>query len=384
MTDTTPSTWRSIFRVVLKAALLFILLNLLFALASPVEALGRLSLYNWLVPGRERLPYSGDAEGATPAGDSNRSYSLSTDNIPAMLASHIVARPKAADEYRVLLIGDSSAWGWLLKPSDTLAAQLNAMGLKRADGRRVVVYNLGYPIMSLTKDLLLLDEAMQDAPDAVLWPMSLASFPRDKQLYPPLVQANANRVRRLALSYGLDIDPADPRFVNPSFLDQTLVGQRRALADWLRLQLYGFAWGATGIDQDIPATYKPRATDLKKDESWETFTAPADLTPKDLAFDVLAAGVKRAGNIPVLLVNEPMFISSGQNSDLRYNAFYPRWAYDQYRALLQAQAAANGWRYLDLWDSIPPDEFTDSPVHMTPAGTRLLAERLRTELAGNP
>jgi hypothetical protein len=301
-----------------------------------------------------------------------------------MLASHVIARPKAADEYRVLLIGDSSAWGWLLKPSDTLAAQLNALGLKRADGRRVVVYNLGYPIMSLTKDLLLLDEAMQDAPDAVLWPVSLASFPRDKQLYPPLVQDNAPRVRRLAQTYGLNMNPDDPRFAASSFLDRTLVGQRRALADWLRLQLYGFAWGATSIDQDIPAAYKPRATDLKKDESWESFAGPVDFTPNDLAFDVLAAGVKRAGNIPVLLVNEPMFISKGQNSDLRYNAFYPRWAYDQYRTLLQAQVDANGWHYLDLWDAVPPAEFTDSPVHMTPAGTRLLAERLSGELAAQP
>ena len=33
-------------------------------------------------------------------------------------------------------------------------------------------------------------------------------------------------------------------------------------------------------------------------------------------------------------------------------------------------------RYLDLWDAIPPDEFTDTPVHLTPAGTRLLAEML--------
>ena len=47
-----------------------------------------------------------------------------------------------------------------------------------------------------------------------------------------------------------------------------------------------------------------------------------------------------------------MFISSGQNSDLRYNSFYPRWAYDQFHALLNSQAAANDWHYLDLWDSI--------------------------------
>ncbi len=41
-----------------------------------------------------------------------------------------------------------------------------------------------------------------------------------------------------------------------------------------------------------------------------------------------------AGDVPVLIINEPMFISDGQNSDLRYNSFYPRWAYDQFHRLL--------------------------------------------------
>ncbi len=62
--------------------------------------------------------------------------------------------------------------------------------------------------------------------------------------------------------------------------------------------------------------------------------------------------------------------------DLRYNSFYPRWAYDQYRELLAGAAEAGGWEYLDLWDAIPANEFTDTPVHLTPEGSRLLAERL--------
>ena len=100
------------------------------------------------------------------------------------------------------------------------------------------------------------------------------------------------------------------------------------------------------------------------------------LTGDDLTFDVLRAGLARAGDVPVVLINEPIYVSDGANSDLRYNSFYPRWAYDDYRAQLAALAAAEGWRYLDLWDAIPPDEFTDTPVHLTPAGTRLLAEML--------
>jgi lysophospholipase L1-like esterase len=80
--------------------------------------------------------------------------------------------------------------------------------------------------------------------------------------------------------------------------------------------------------------------------------------------------------MPVLLINEPIYISSGQNSDLRYNSWYPRWAYDSYREMLSAYADQHDIPYLDVWDTIDPDEFTDSPVHLTPEGTRQLAERV--------
>ena len=90
-----------------------------------------------ILPGRERLPY-----GENPA----ESYNLNLYSVPAMFASDVVSRPKAADEYRVLLIGDSSTWGWFLENADTYAANINAANLTSADGRRIVAYNLGYPI----------------------------------------------------------------------------------------------------------------------------------------------------------------------------------------------------------------------------------------------
>ena len=73
-----------------------------------------------------------------------------------------------------------------------------------------------------------------------------------------------------------------------------------------------------------------------------------------------------------------MFISDGENSDLRYNAFYPRWAYDQYRDLLTEKTAVEDWFYLDVWDRIAPEEFTDTPVHMTPTGVRQTAALIGT------
>jgi hypothetical protein len=297
-----------------------------------------------------------------------------------MFASHIVARPKADDEFRVIVIGDSGTWGWLLNNKDTLAGQINAQNLKTAAGQRVVAFNLGYPVMALTKDVLILEEALKYQPDLIVWPVTLESFPRAKQVFPSIVQNNPARVRSLIERYQLNLDPDDSRFVDPDFLGKTIVRQRRNLADWLRLQALGFSWAATGIDQAMPDQIKLRQSDFEKDVSWQDFKQPTTLTENDLAFDALNAGLKMAGDVPVLIINEPMFISDGQNSDLRYNSFYPRWAYDQFRQLLNAKAAANNWHYLDLWDSIAPAEFTDTPVHLTPDGMAQLAKTVGEEI----
>jgi hypothetical protein len=366
-----PKTWLAILRVLIITLALFAVCNAIFAVLNPLEALGRVSLYNTVLPGRERLPYGED---------SAKSYNLNTYNLPAMFASHVIARPKADDEFRVIVIGDSGTWGWLLNNDATLAGQINAQNLHTTDGKRVVAFNLGYPVLALTKDLMILEEAMKYQPDLIVWPVTLESFPRTKQLFPSLVQNNAARVRSLIERYQLKLDPNDPRFVDPDFLGKTIVGQRRNLADWLRLQALGFAWAATRIDQALPAEIKLRQSDFEQDVSWQDFKEPMTLTENDLAFDVLGAGLKMVGDVPVLIINEPMFISSGQNSDLRYNSFYPRWAYDQYHKLLNNKAKAGNWHYLDLWDSIAPSEFTDTPVHLTPNGMAQFAKVVGAEV----
>lgn len=352
-----------LFGVLLKALVLLLLFNFAFQFFKDIP-LGKLTLYNSIFPGRERFPF----------GETRESYNLSLFDLDAMFASHILAgTEKTADEYRVLLIGDSSVWGTLLTPEQTLAGQLNAHPIT-ACGKTLHAYNLGYPTISLTKDLMILDQAKNYQPDLVIWLTTLEAFPRDKQLSSPIVANNMKRVNNLITTYQLSLDPNSPDLTRQSTWDQTFVGRRRALADLLRLQIYGALWASTGIDQVYPQDYERVQVDLEASEEFHGLTSLQDA----LAFDVLDAGMSVFPNM--MLVNEPMLESSGTNSDIRYNFFYPRWAYDEYRALLARHAADRNWQYLDLWDLVSPEEFTNSAIHLTPFGEKILADKIASAI----
>src|SRR5215207_10183785 len=356
-----------IFAVLLKAIILIALCNFAFVFLNNIP-LGKFSLYNSLFPGRERLPF----------GEHPQAYNLSMFNLDAMFASHILTgTPKAADEYRVFLIGDSSIWGTLLTPEQTLAGQLNSSAIS-ACGKNVHVYNLGYPYISLMQELMILDEALQYEPDMVIWLITLESLPRDKQFGSPLVANNPERVRELITKYELNADSNDPALVNTSKWDQTFVSRKRELSDLIRLQMYGVLWASTGIDQFYPESYERAQIDLEPSDEFHNLKS----LQNTLAVDVLDAGMN-AAPVPTILVNEPILISNGLNSDIRYNFFYPRWAYDEYRVLLNEYASERNLLYLDLWDLVPLNEFTNSGVHLTPAGEALLTDKVAEAIQSN-
>ena len=66
--------------IILKGFILFIIFNLLFALLQP--QIGRLSAYNVIFPGRERLPFGEN---------SAKAYNLSLFDLDAMFASHEIS-----------------------------------------------------------------------------------------------------------------------------------------------------------------------------------------------------------------------------------------------------------------------------------------------------
>ena len=99
--------------------------------------------------------------------------------------------------------------------------------------------------------------------------------------------------------------------------------------------------------------------------------------PSLVSLDQLEDFYTLAGRVPVILVNEPMLVLQAvPNSDVRYNSYYPRWVYDQYRQYVAEAAAAHGWNYLDFWDRYPAQYFTDTPLHLNPRGQHLLAEAI--------
>ena len=358
---------RFVRNVLLKALLLFVALNLAFMSADVVPWLARISAYNVIFPGRTRLPYGEVAQ---------RAYNLSPLSLEAMFASHeLTAGVKPEDEYRVLVIGDSSVWGFLLKPEDTLSGVLSAGGYMTDDGRHLRAYNLGYPTTSLLKDVMILDEAMRYEPDLVLWLVTLEAMPESKQFASALVQHNPQRAWSLIERCDLDLDPQGDDLIEDDLWQRTIMGQRRNLADLVRLQLYGVVWAATGIDQDYPEIYPLRKSDLEDDNSFFDL-GPPQRVGDILAPDVLQAGIAVAGEAPVLIVNQPIFVSDGENSDIRYNFNYPRWAYDDYRIWFGQQCLTNGWACMDFWNLIDPAEFTNTAFHYSPQGSSLLAEVL--------
>ncbi len=354
----------SVTRLVAKVSLLFVLANLAFAGWDP-SGLGRLTMYNHLFPGRERLPF-----GETP----QLSYNMSLDDLQAMFASHRISSERIrTDEYRILVLGDSSVWGALLRPEETLPAMLGDT-VPSVCGKQTRFYNLGYPTLSLVKDLMILDLARRYSPDLILWPTTLEAFVWQNQLASPVVTGNPALAREVLTRAGLRSQAAllPPL---PGFWERTVVGQRRALADLVRLQLYGVMWAATGIDQVYPAEFPAAQIDFEADFSFHEEVAPP-LDESRLAFDVLDAATQLTGPVPVLVVNEPILVSHGQNSDVRYNFYYPRWAFDEYRELIQQRSTSSKWEYLDLWNLVPAEEFTNTAIHLTPDGESMLAQRL--------
>jgi len=129
------------------------------------------------------------------------------------------------------------------------------------------------------------------------------------------------------------------------------------------------------IDQYIPVEISSAQRDFEVDENFKTFQ-PGEMVASDLAFNIFYQAVNN-NNPDFIFINEPILISKGENSDVRYNFYYPRWAYDRFRELTLGFMNENGLKYFDFWDIIPESEFTNSAIHLTFVGEELLASKIK-------
>ena len=348
-------------RLVLKTIFLFALANLLFALWNP--PIEYLSMYNSIFPGRTRFPFD------------------KVDNIDAHFASHEISTPKGENEFRVIIIGDSSIWGDELESDQTLSAWLNKAQSK-CFSKNVKFYNLGFPHMSAMKDLLILNKAMEYNPDAIIWSFTLRTvLPKPPN---PFLIANVDPIFELINEYDLWEYPYDEfDYQEKTLYEKTFIGRRKELARLLHLQTLGIEWLSTKSDYQpryIPPNAPPTPPiedpiDLENETSFRGFDESDNIIPF-LWTHYFEVGEKIAGDVPIVFINQPMFIATGENSDIRYNKSYPRWAYDQYRQFLATEANAKNRTYIDYWDKIPPKYFIGHTFHLSVGGEKLLAEAI--------
>jgi len=354
-------------RVLIKALLLFTIINMVYALVDP--PFYELSVYNSLLPGRVRMPF----------GSANNPYAVMVDDVDTMFASHLISAPKGSTEFRVALIGDSSVWGEGIAAQETISVQWNNAGVT-CGNRDIKVYNLGYPHPSVIKDLVVLDKVIETKPDLIIWFVTLNTLiPRRLS---PFLTANSDRVINMLNHYDIPFANDDLLLDNvPSFFDKTLIGRRSDLARWIKLQILSMVWGATGRDSlsNSPTDLNTLPSDIESDTSYRGMEQTDDLGNM-IRLKTVEAGYNIAGSVPVLVVNEPIYIANGLNSDVRYNEIYPRWAYDQYRDVIAKEAQRANWQYLDLWNSIASQYFTDGLFHLTADGERLLIEQIKPTL----
>ncbi len=345
-------------RVLAKGLLMCLVFEITLAALGPAYA--GVNVYAALRLERERFPVS-----TLPAIDA----ALDVGNLPAMFASHIVSRPKQPNEYRVLVLGDSAVWGLQLSAEQTLPDQLDRMGVTCGD-RQVRAYNLSFPRSSATKDLMILDEALHYHPDMIIWLITWYTLMPKTRLDHWLVTQNPEEFYKL----GRRFDFLPKGYRPPGLFDEVL-NDNRTLFRVTRYQLYSLVQAATRRDQ-IPGPPEIQPADLSADTTFEGLKPPT-LRKAQVSLDQVSDFFSLSQAVRVLLVNEPMLVVSGvPNSDVRYNSYYPRWVYDQYRGYVREAAAENGWNYLDLWNAISPSYFTDTPLHLSPEGQRLLANAL--------
>ncbi len=305
-----------------------------------------------------------------------------------LLDAHQIAQPKAPDEFRVIFLGDSATFCLYCRSNEaipSLFTQLNAT----INSKRVVGYNLAYPGSDWLKDILILKHALKYQPDAIVWLVTAKGagdqpLPQEPDAH-LITRLNAAELPSLAKQYRLDTWETERYADADAWYQKSIFTHGGRYRDWLILIARSWRNAVLFPNRDLSQEYllpgEPVTTKPIQPIAEINSMLPGYGTFPNSQWELLRAGQQMAedASLPLLLVNEPTYIGSGPNSDVNYNSFYERNLYDRFRVALSTYTQQHAMTYLDLWDFLPADDFSNTSLHYNLEGNRrVAAEILRT------
>ncbi len=292
--------------------------------------------------------------------------------LEGLIAAHEIAyKPKVADEFRVIVLGDSAQWGALLNDSETFTAQLTDRHLL-INGKRLVAYNLAYPGPSAVRDVFILDAVLDYKPDLIIWFQTATSLTAPQNGFNgdhlTFYQLNGMRVDRIVQRY-------DQRWLYKMLVPRSVWSSTLAVPVWIDSLTYPFMPAI--VQPPYPSEQRILHRSIpEKAEVYDDFPGMKPLPNDTWQFLLIGKAMAERVGAHLLLVNEPMFIGTGANSDTNYNELIARGMYDHYRAALTDFVRVNSIPFADLWDAIPPEHFTNTPLHADAEGWTLVVNRI--------
>jgi hypothetical protein len=338
---------KTILQILLRAVLWMIAFNILYLVVNPFQNGGLPTLYNGVFPGRLRIAWTNE----------NSAYVVNELKLPRLLADLTVARPKAADEFRVVVLGSSETWGYFNRAQDTWPVVMDDMHIPAPEGKTVKVYNLAFPYPDSLKDIMmtqyLIDHHFQT--DLVIWAVNALTF-NPAMPYHDLTLANPDLALAVADRYGLHNIPLEDiqdAASAPAWQRQNFFAERDNVAYWLMNQMYGFVWATTQVDYPFPNPI-PHRSEFGGTLEWEN-KRPDTIE----AFVELA----RSYDIPLLVLSMPV-----------------NYAADNFSSWLTAQSQSLQLPLLNCEKLLPVKTFTNTNLHMNAAGHIRLAEQVASWL----
>jgi hypothetical protein len=368
---------RQLLRVFAKALILLIVFDVLQLALGLMPAIDHWSIYRAFTPPTSRLGL------ALQIGDP------AWWTLDPLLDAHEIAQPKAPDEFRVIMLGDSATFCLYCPTRESIPQALTDLDAT-INGKQVRAYNLAYPGSDWLKDILILQHALKYQPDAIVWLVTAKGsgdqpLPQEPEAH-LITRLNAAELPALARDYNLDTWDIQRYTAAAVWYQQSIWTHGGRLRDWLVLLARTVRSALLQPGKDLTDQYllpgPPVTSQPIRPVAEINSSLPGYNVMPNRQWELLRAGAQmaREADVPLVIVNEPIYIGSGENSDVNYNSFYERALYDRFRAALTDFVAQHEVPYLDLWNTLPAEDFSNTSLHYNAEGNRRVADEIRQAL----